>query len=66
MGLRRKTDWSTTAFTLLRAAGQIETKQENIQDWLHLDEGDPTFQLLREEEIAAVIFFILFSIYLFC
>jgi hypothetical protein len=31
------------------------------QDWLELDEGDPRFQLLTEEEIAAVIFFYLFS-----
>jgi hypothetical protein len=35
---------------------ETETKQENIQDWLQLDEGDPGFQLLTEEEIAAVIF----------
>jgi hypothetical protein len=27
--------------------------QENIQDWLELKEGDPGFQLLTEEEIAA-------------
>jgi hypothetical protein len=44
--------------------------QANIQDWLQLDEGDPEVQLLTEEEIAAVIFFIFisttfqFSIYL--
>jgi hypothetical protein len=24
-----------------RAAGETETTQENIQDWLELDEGDP-------------------------
>jgi hypothetical protein len=24
----------------LRAAGEIETTQENIQDWFELDEGD--------------------------
>jgi hypothetical protein len=35
---------------VLRAAGETET-----QDWLQLDEGDPGFQLLTEEEIAAVI-----------
>jgi hypothetical protein len=47
---------------VLRAAGETETSQENIQDWLELDEGDPGFQLLTEEEIVAVIFFIcLFS-----
>jgi hypothetical protein len=32
-----------------------------IQDWLQLDEGEPGFQLLTEEEIAAVIFSYLFS-----
>jgi hypothetical protein len=42
-----------------RAAGGIETMQDNIQQWLELDEGDPGFQLLTEEEIAAVIFFYL-------
>jgi hypothetical protein len=41
---------------VLRAAGETETKQENIQNWLELDEGDPEFQLLAEEEFAAVIF----------
>jgi hypothetical protein len=60
---------------VLRAAGQTETTQENIQDWLEPDKGDPGFQLLTEEEIAAVIFFLFifisttyiikFSIYLF-
>jgi hypothetical protein len=46
----------------VRAAGETETTQENIQDWLELDEGDPGFQLLTEEEIAAVIFVCLFSL----
>jgi hypothetical protein len=46
---------------VLRAAGETESTQENIQDWLELDKGDPGFQLLTEEEIAAVIFFYLFS-----
>jgi hypothetical protein len=60
---------------VLRAAGETETTQGNIQDWLQLDEGDPGFQLLTEEEIAAVIYFSFifintayitkFSIYLF-
>jgi uncharacterized protein YehS (DUF1456 family) len=36
---------------VLRAAGEIETSQENIQDWLELD-GDHGFQLLTREEIA--------------
>jgi hypothetical protein len=55
------------------AAGPTETMQETIQDWLELDDGDPGFQLLTDEEIAAVILFIdlhrhyinKFSIYLF-
>jgi hypothetical protein len=38
---------------VLRAAGVTETTQENIQDWLELDEGDPGSQLLTEEAIAA-------------
>jgi hypothetical protein len=46
---------------VLRVAGETETMQENIQDWLELDEGDPGFQLLTKEEIAAVIFYFLFS-----
>jgi hypothetical protein len=25
--------------------------QENIRDWLELDEGDPGFQLLTEEKL---------------
>jgi hypothetical protein len=31
---------------MLRAAGETEMMQENIKDWLELDEGDPGFQLL--------------------
>jgi hypothetical protein len=47
---------------VFRATGETETTQGNIQDWLQLDGGDPGFQLLTEENIAAVIFFIhLFS-----
>jgi hypothetical protein len=46
---------------VLRAVGETETTQENIEDWLELDEGDPKFQLVSEEEIAAVIFLYLFS-----
>jgi hypothetical protein len=46
---------------VLRASGGTETTQNNnIQDWLQLDEGDPGFQLLTQEEIAAVIFVIYF------
>jgi hypothetical protein len=60
---------------VLRDDGETETTQENIQDWLELDEGDPGFQLLTEEEIAVVFLYlfifigttciITFSIYLF-
>ena len=35
--------------------------KETMQDWLQLDEGDPGFQLLTKEEIAAVLIFHLFS-----
>jgi hypothetical protein len=45
---------------VFRAAGETEATQENIQDWIELDEGDLGFQLLTEEEVAAVIFFIYF------
>jgi hypothetical protein len=37
---------------VLRAAGETETKQENINDWFELDEGDPGFQLPTEKEIG--------------
>jgi hypothetical protein len=45
---------------VLRAFRETETTQENIQDGLELDEGDPGFQLLTEKEIATVIYFILY------
>jgi hypothetical protein len=45
-------------FRSKRAAGETETTQENIQDWLQLDEGDPGFQLPTEEEIATVTYFL--------
>jgi hypothetical protein len=38
-----------------RAAAETETMEGNIPDCLKLDEGDPGFQLLAEEELAAVI-----------
>jgi hypothetical protein len=57
---------------VLRAAGETETTQENIQDWLQLDEGDHGFQFLTDEDISAVIFYfhehylyLKFYIYLF-
>jgi hypothetical protein len=46
---------------VLRTAGETETTQENAQDWLELDEGDPRFQLLTDGEISAMIFVYLFS-----
>jgi hypothetical protein len=42
----------------MRAAGGTETMQENIQHWIELAEGDIGFQLLAEEEIATVFFFV--------
>jgi hypothetical protein len=62
----------------LRAAGDTETTQGNIQDWLELAEGDPRFRLLvflwfviKGFTVICFIFFISttyifkFSIYLF-
>jgi hypothetical protein len=46
---------------VLRAAGETETTQENIQHWLEPDEGDPEFRLLTETKIAALRFIYLFS-----
>jgi hypothetical protein len=37
---------------VLRADGETEAMQENMQDQLELDEGDPGFRLKTEEEIA--------------
>jgi hypothetical protein len=37
---------------MLRTVGETDTTQEN-EDWLELEEGDPGFQFLTEEEIAA-------------
>jgi hypothetical protein len=45
---------------VLRASGETETTQENIQAWHELDGGDPGFQLLTEGEIVAVIFSFIF------
>jgi hypothetical protein len=44
----------------LRAAGETETTKENIQDLLELEGGNPGFHVLKEEEIAAMIFFFSF------
>jgi hypothetical protein len=40
----------------LTVAGETETMQENIQNWLQLDERDPGLQLLTEEEIISFLF----------
>jgi hypothetical protein len=40
---------------VLRAVGETETTEENIQNWTELD-GDPGLMFLAEEEIAVVIF----------
>jgi hypothetical protein len=46
--------------TVLRAAGETETTQENIQDWLELDEGDTGFQLLTGGNCCSDIFLFIF------
>jgi hypothetical protein len=45
---------------VLRAAGETEATQENIQEWFEMDEGDLGFQLLTDEESATVIFVMYF------
>jgi hypothetical protein len=64
---------------VLRAAGETETAQANIQDWLQLDEGDPGFQFLVSLQFlikgskmlhfscifASTAYIIKFSIYFF-
>jgi hypothetical protein len=47
---------------VLRAAVETETTQENVQDWLELDEGDPGYHLLTGRNCCSVYLFIyLFS-----
>jgi hypothetical protein len=44
---------------VLSAAGEFETTQENIQDWLELD-GDPAFQfifLFKERPYSDIFYF---------
>jgi hypothetical protein len=41
---------------MLRAAGETETTQENTQDWFELDERDPGFRLMTEEEVFVFAF----------
>jgi hypothetical protein len=50
---------------VLRAAGETETTQENIQDWLQLDEGDPGFQplvFLYFLNKGSTLFFVYYSL----
>jgi hypothetical protein len=46
----------TDCQAVLRAAGETETSQGNIQDRVQLSEGDPVLQLLTQEETAEVMF----------
>jgi hypothetical protein len=46
---------------VLRAAGETETTQENIQDWLELDEEDPGFLLLTRRNCCIDIFYLFLS-----
>jgi hypothetical protein len=45
----------------VRAAEETETTQENIQDLIDLDEGDPGFQLLTGRNYCSGICLCLFS-----
>jgi rhodanese-related sulfurtransferase len=40
---------------VLRAAGEIETSQENIQDWLQLDEGDPSINVCVCTSVSTIV-----------
>lgn len=46
--------------TALRAAGETETAQQNIQDWLQLDEWDPAYQFLTGRSCCSDFLFIYF------
>jgi hypothetical protein len=61
-------DYSKRTQTVLRAAEEPETTQEDIQDWLQLDEGDPGFQLLTYLLFIYIgtIYIIICSSYLTC
>jgi hypothetical protein len=51
---------------VLKAAGETETTQENIQDWFQLEKVDSGFQLLTKEVITAMMYFCIFiSTYLY-
>jgi hypothetical protein len=44
---------------VFRTAGETETTQEHIRDWIELREVDPGFHLVTEEHIASVTFLII-------
>jgi hypothetical protein len=45
---------------VLRAAGETESTQENVQDCVELLERDSAFRLPTEEDITVVMFYIYF------
>jgi hypothetical protein len=49
VGLKDKREPKKITFRLLSTAGEAETTQENIRDWLGLDEEASRFQLLTEK-----------------
>jgi hypothetical protein len=57
---------------VLRAARETESTQENIQDWLELNVGDPELQLMTARNYCSNFFYLLstappiFSKFLYC
>jgi hypothetical protein len=53
--------WEQENFrAVLRAAGETETAQGNVQDWLQLAEGDPGLQFLTGRNCYNDIFIFIF------
>jgi hypothetical protein len=50
LSIKNEKLWSDCA---VGTAGETVTKQENIQDWFQLEEGDPAFQIPTEEQFPA-------------
>jgi hypothetical protein len=48
---------------VLKAARETETTQENIQDWLQMDEEDPEFQLHVFQRFKSRLYSDIFFIY---
>jgi hypothetical protein len=44
----------------MKAAGKTETPQEYTQEWLELDERDPGFQLMAEENAVIIHVYFLY------